>query len=307
MMRISNEALEVTTQRFVLAPDPGEHLVGMLQRAEETPADAPLVVLPPTYGRSMRDYAAVSWFLLGNGFRVVRFDNRCHIGESHGDIYHYSPRTAIADLEAVVAFVRAQLGGSPWGLAAFSLGWRWALRCLRDAPDARLLFGIVGVVDMRTTLFHVMEGDYFALHAEGRLPAEGRPLGYLVSSRFLVDSVELGLHDLDGTRRDLERCRFPAVQVIGEADPWVPVAEVEEAFGRSGRHRGERTVLVLPGVQHQLQKNPTAAAMALEQMVIRCREHLCGATPDEVVAPSLPELVRFKKSGPSPTVGAVAA
>jgi pimeloyl-ACP methyl ester carboxylesterase len=307
MMRISNDALEVTTQRFVLAPDPGEHVVGMVQRAEVTAPEAPLVILPPTYGRSMRDYAAVSWFLLANGFRVVRFDNRHHVGESHGDIYDYSPRAAIADLEAVVAFARAQLGRAPWALAAFSLGWRWALRCLRDARDLSLLFGIVGVVDMRTTLFHVMEGDWFALYAEGRLPPEGRPLGHLVASRFIVDSVELGLHDLDGTRRDLERCHFPAVQVIGEADPWVPVAEVEEAFGGSGRHRGERTVCVLPGVQHELQKNPTAAAMALEQMVISCHEHLYGVAPEEIVAPSLPELVRFKKSGRPATVGAAAA
>lgn len=177
MMRISNEALDVATQRFVLAPDPGEHVVGMLQRAEETPPDAPIVILPPTYGRSMRDYAAVSWFLLGNGFRVVRFDNRCHVGESHGDIYDYSPRTAIADLEAVVAFVRAQLAGAPWALAAFSLGWRWALRCLRDARDLSLLFGIVGVVDMRTTLFHVMEDDWFALHAEDGCPPRGTRSG----------------------------------------------------------------------------------------------------------------------------------
>ena len=303
-MRRNTEPLETIRDPFMVKSEDGMTIVGLVERALDTPQAAPVVIITPTYGKTIRDYFMISWYLLQHGFRVVRYDNTCHIGASHGDIWHFTLRSAIADLLAVTRYVTETVRPPSWGVVAPSLAFRVAIRAFcgyGDATsssygDASLLFSLVGVVNFRYTLYQVIEVDLFQEHEEDRLPPDYEVLGHVVGAPFITTAAEDDLVTLESTIADLRRCAFPIVHVAGEDDPWVRLENVEKAYAEDGHSQAHR-LFYLPAVHHNLAKNPVAAALAMQQMVIACSQYV-GHQPieaDDVVHPNLLEIVRVNK------------
>ena len=43
------------------------------------------IIIPPAYGETKKDYISLSYYLVINGFHVIRYDATNHAGESDGE------------------------------------------------------------------------------------------------------------------------------------------------------------------------------------------------------------------------------
>jgi alpha-beta hydrolase superfamily lysophospholipase len=289
-MRRYAEGLEFRSEAIEVRSSAGKRIVGVLECAQGMAQGAPVILLVPAFGKMRRDYATLAWYLLQHGFRVLRYDNTCHVGASEGEMFDFTMRSAGDDLTAMLEYVREQLRAPACGVVAPSLGFRVALRALRGRDDVRLLFTVVGVVNLRRTIHEVVGQAVFDDYSAAKLGASYLVLGHDVSTNFLGSALADRLDSLDSTVEDLRLCSFPVVHVAGDDDAWVQLPEVQRAFTEAGK----QGVCFLPGVHHELGKNPAAAALAMEQMVMACGRHVAGQALD-VVHPTLPEIVRIRR------------
>ncbi|WHZ22996.1 MAG: hypothetical protein OJF47_002108 [Nitrospira sp.] len=252
--------------------------------------DAPIVVLAPGYGESKRDYVPLAYYLAGNGFHVVRYDNVNHVGESDGVVTQFRLQDMESDLETVLDHVAAQWPNRSIGLVATSLAGRVALKVTGHAPHVKLLVLINGIMDVRHTLQAVHQEDLIGEHLAGVRKGVVNILGLTIDAdRWLEHAVQGNYADLDTTKRDAERLQTPIVTFHAEHDAWVDPASiqtVEEAIGPYVRHS-----YVVPGGLHRLQESPRKARTVYRQIVSCCRQELWPERlMDEVVEPSHREI-----------------
>lgn len=252
--------------------------------------DAPIVVLAPGYGESKRDYVPLAYYLAGNGFHVVRYDNVNHVGESDGVVTQFRLQDMESDLEAVLDHVAAQWPDRSIGLVATSLAGRVALKVTGQAPHVKLLVLINGIMDVRHTLQAVHQEDLIGEHLAGVRKGIVNILGLTIDAdRWLEHAVQGNYADLDTTRRDAEGLQTPIVLFHAEHDAWVDPASiqtVEEAIGPYVRHS-----YVVPGGLHRLQESPRKARTVYRQIVSSCRQELWPERHmDEMVEPSHREI-----------------
>jgi alpha-beta hydrolase superfamily lysophospholipase len=219
----------------------------------EVSAGAPIIVLAPGYGESKRDYVPLAYYLAGNGFHVVRYDNVNHVGESDGVVTQFRLQDMESDLEAVLDHLATHWPDRPIGLVATSLAGRVALKVAGRAPRVQLLVLINGIMDIRHTLQAVHQEDLIGEHMAGVHKGVVNILGLTIDAdRWLEHAVQGGYADLATTQQDAERLRTPVVLFHAEHDAWVDPASihtVEDAIGSYVRHS-----YVVPGALHRLRK-----------------------------------------------------
>jgi hypothetical protein len=297
MLRRNQVALRINRDPFVVPSASGLRIVGLVEAAEDTLPAAPVIIVVPGLGTTLRQYFVHSWYLLQQGLRVVRYDATCHPGASDGEFTEFTSRSVVEDLQAVRCYVTDTLRPPTWGVAAPSMAFRVALRALREGDTPDLLFAIVGAVNVRSSLAKLMGVDVFQEYAEGRMQHSYTLLGHHGSMRpFVEQALRDDFVTLESAIEDLRRCRFPIVHLAAEKDPWVDPEEVERVY-RETEGAQERRLLYLPAVHHDLSKNPVAAALALEQMVVFCAQYVGRRTiqPGDVTHPNFLELVRLNR------------
>ena len=253
-------------------------------------ADAPIVVLAPGYGESKRDYVPLAYYLAGNGFHVVRYDNINHVGESDGLVTQFRLEDMESDLETVLDHLAGQWPGRPIGLVATSLAGRVALKVAGNVSHVRLLMLINGIMDVRHTLQAVHQEDLIGEHLAGVHKGVVNIMGLTIDAdRWLAHAVEGGYADLLTTQRDAARLRTPVVLFHAEQDAWVDPASIErvtEAIGPYMRHS-----FVVPGALHRLQESPRKARAVYRQIAACCQQELWPARRQErMVEPSHREI-----------------
>ncbi len=252
--------------------------------------DAPIIVLAPGYGESKRDYVPLAYYLAGNGFHVVRYDNVNHVGESDGLVTQFRLEDMEIDLETVLQHVAAQYPGRPIGLVATSLAGRVALKVAGRVPHVRLLMTINGIMDVRHTLQAVHQEDLIGEHLAGVRKGVVNILGLTIDAdRWLEHAVQAGYADLATTQQDAARLRIPVVLFHAEQDAWVDpasIAAVTEAMGSNLRHSFE-----VPGALHRLQESPRKARTVYRQVALCCQQELWPERRQErLVEPSHREI-----------------
>jgi SAM-dependent methyltransferase/alpha-beta hydrolase superfamily lysophospholipase len=238
--------------------------------------DAPIVVLAPGYGESKRDYVPLAYYLAGNGFHVVRFDNVNHVGESDGLVTQFRLEDMETDLETVLDYVAAQWPGRSIGLVATSLAGRVALKVAGRVPHLGLLALINGIMDVQHTLQAVHQEDLIGEHLAGARKGVVNILGLTIDAdRWLEHAVQGGYADLRSTEQDAERLHAPVVLFHAEQDAWVDPSSIEAvgaAMGENLRHS-----YVVPGALHRLQESPRKARTVYRQIALCCQEELWPA------------------------------
>jgi pimeloyl-ACP methyl ester carboxylesterase len=263
---------------------------------EEPPserADGPVVIVVPPFAKTMRDVMTTALFLTYNGFTSWRFDFSNHIGASDGNIFDFTLSSAVEDVRAVTTAVRSRHGKSPLGIISSSLGSRVVFRALREREDVQAFVSLVGVVNLRRTLTHVMGEDLVGERLGGReIPTSREVLGYQVSARFVTDLMREALYSLASTKEDVGACRFPIVQISAELDAWTQLDEVKEVFGAADDPG--RELYLLSSAAHKLENNPSAARDALRQAIKMLKRYLTGEEIelDKVNCPSFTAIVR---------------
>lgn len=252
--------------------------------------DAPIVVLAPGYGESKRDYVPLAYYLAGNGFHVVRYDNVNHVGESDGLVTQFRLQDMESDMETVLQHVAAQWPGRSIGLVATSLAGRVALKVTGHVPHVKLLVLINGIMDVRHTLQAVHQEDLIGEHLAGVRKGVVNILGLTIDAdRWLEHAVQGGYADLATTQEDAERLRTPVVMFHAEHDAWVDpgsIHTVAEAMGPSVRHS-----YVVPGALHRLQESPRKSRTVYRQIAACCQEELWPERRlDRMVEPSHREI-----------------
>lgn len=286
--------MDMRSAEFTLTTGNGR-IAGVADTMPGKSANGPVVLIPPTFGRTIPDYGVVAWTLAANGFRVVRYDQTNHVGASDGEMLDFSPWTAITDMHAVLDHVTASLAPPSAGVVAFSLSFRFALRALADRNDVTLLLGAGAVVHMRATLAAALDDDYFGKLEDGTMSETAMALGHRIKRLFLSDAVELDLHTPESAVADAERLEAAIVVTVNEKDPWVRLADIRNVLGGVTRSRPTELVTIPAVAQHEIQRNPVAAATMLSEMVTACQRHL-GSAGCEVVIPSLPQMARIQRA-----------
>lgn len=235
--------------------------------------DAPIVVLAPGYGESKRDYVPLAYYLAGNGFHVVRYDNVNHVGESDGVVTQFRLQDMESDLEAVLNHVAAQWPDRPIGVVATSLAGRVALKVTGSVPHVKLLVLINGIMDVRHTLQAVHQEDLIGEHLAGVHKGVVNILGLTIDAdRWLEHAVQGGYADLATTQQDAERLRTPVVLFHAEHDAWVDPASIQTVEGAIGPY--VRHSYVVPGALHRLQESPRKARAVYRQIATCCQREL---------------------------------
>ena len=259
----------------------------------DTPEDAPLVIVVPPYARTMCETFVTSLYLTHNGFRVWRLDFTNHVGSSDGNIFDFTLSSAIGDLRTVIAALRCRYDKAPVGIVSSSLGSRAAFRAFKGRTDIGMIVSLVGVVNVRNTLYSILGRDLIGDILNGRTMAPSWEIfGYTSSTRFLSDVIEHDLYSLESTKKDVSACGFPLAQISAESDPWSRLDEVESVFLPNGSN-APRELYVLPGASHKLENNPSAARNALCQAIKVLKYYLAGQEIQaaEVKCPSFHEIV----------------
>ena len=238
-----------------------------------TADDAPIVILAPGYGESKRDYVPLAYYLAGNGFHVVRYDNVNHVGESDGDVTQFRLEDMELDLVAVLNYVADAWPGRPIGLVATSLAGRVALKVSGDTAHLKLLVLINGIMDVRHTLQAVHQEDLIGEHMAGIRKGIINILGLTIDAdRWLSHAVQGGYADLSSTLRDAECLRTPLVLFHAEQDAWVDPASIQTVVTAAGPYL--RHSYIVPAALHRLQESPRKARMVYRQIAKSCWEEL---------------------------------
>lgn len=223
------------------------------------------IVLVPGFGRRMRHVAVIARHMAANGFTVYRCDLPGHIGLSSGDITEFTMSRAFAGIHAVVEHVRQEEDVSPISVVAMSLSFRIAVRLAAVDPEIARVVGLVGVVNPRRTLSQVFDEDLFA-----RKPSEWPDYAQferykIASVPFAPDFVENGWLEMDRCVEELAKVLCPVVNFCGRNDEWVQIDEVRTAFA----YGGQRAVVEMPNVEHELSRNPVAVNALLRELTVR--------------------------------------
>jgi hypothetical protein len=272
-------------------PD-GLTIRGLFEEPPSANRETPCVVIVPSFARKIRHFLPAAMHLTSNGFRAVRFDFTRHIGASDGEIFDFTPSSAVQDLPCVLDTLRSDGIQAPVGIISVSLGSRFAFRALQGRDDVAILISLVGVVNAQDTLHRVLGFDVVGRYLQSGIARDEEVFGYTVGSPFTPDLVEHDMHTLESTRRDLARCGFPIVQISAESDDWSNLADVDAAFsGMDGD--GTRELYVLSAASHKLEHNPEGARVALRLAISRLTRDLKGEhlDPEDVVSPTFSQVV----------------
>ena len=267
----------------------GKTVVGFYDHLGNATIKDPFIIIPPGYGETKRDALTTAYYLVKNGFNVIRYDATDHIGESDGEIINTTMNKMKRDLISAIDFTEKTYGAGRIGVVASSLAKRMAIKAASEDKRIIFLVGVVGVVNLQDTLSAVYNEDIIRDVMEGKIKEVYDVMGFDVSKEYPISAIKDNYHDLLTTQKDLEKIHIPVVFLVAENDAWVKLNDVRYVLESSGK---TTELHVIPEAMHQLFENPKAARGAMKQIVISSFKHLKGKEMDveKVIEPSMREM-----------------
>ncbi len=251
----------------------GDEIIAFVDSREKADrAGSRWVVIAPGYAETKKDYLSLSYYLVANGFVVIRFDWTHHLGESEGDMAEASLLKMRSDLEATISYVSDVFSPSKIGLVTSSLATRVGLKLVAEDKRVSLIIGLVGVVDLQSTLSSVYSEDLIARYQSGHRWGKIDILGHELSDNFLGVAIEGGFHDFRTTQEDVRLIDVPIVFFMAEKDVWVRRKQAEQLVRIS--KNPQSTVSVIPAAMHHVEENPRSAQALIYGVVKACTKHL---------------------------------
>jgi len=254
----------------------GRRITAYLDAATRDLAGVPFVLMAPKYGETKKNNLQLAYYLVANGFAVLRFDFTNHIGESDGEMTDFTLSGAVHDIVASLDFLERQFGADDVIIVSSSLSSRCALRAAAEDSRVARLVCLVGVVSL--------EADIIGTLRAGRQWGVTDILGFNINGEiFGPDVLASNLHDLEGTIRDAEAIEVPVTYFYAERDLWVNLEDVRRAFGPCRNCR----LIPVQGAMHEVRENPRAAEQVFRQTVLACLGRLDAddGTVPEVILP----------------------
>lgn len=251
-----------------------------------------IIIIPPAFGETKRDTLKIAYYLVKNGFNVLRYDATDHVGESTGDMIDASLEKMKNDLIASIDFSQDILGAKEIGIVTNSLGVRVSIKTASQDNRVKLLIGLVGIIDVRSSLIAVYHQDVIGEILQEKYKGKNAVdvMGFEVSVDFVKSAIKHKYEDLETTKDDLKKICIPIVFVYADSDPWVNLNDAEEIL--KAPLYANREFFLIPNAMHQLNENPQAVQMAIAQIIMSAKKHLDlqELSPKEVISPLQDEL-----------------
>lgn len=268
-MIAKNTTAEIADIQSRLVSFPGRHgslIVAYLDEGPEGCWNGRFVVLSPKYGETKKNNLRLSYFLVANGFKTLRFDHTNHVGESDGDMEQFTLPGGVSDILDTVTYVENHFEPEEIALVSNSLSARCAYRAA--ALDQRIsrVVCLVGVVNLEQTIKNIYQKDIIGSFRNGKKWGVIDILGFDIDSEnFISCLVEADMHNLDGAEDDARKLVKPLLHLHAEKDIWVDHSEVKRVVGLAG---GE--LVIIDDAFHDIGENPEAAMRALEDVARFC-------------------------------------
>lgn len=266
---------DISSER-VSIPGRGDGLIiGYMDAGPESFWNGRVVMLAPKYGETKKNNLRLAYFLVANGFKVLRFDHTNHIGESDGEMHQFDLPSAVVDILDVLNYIENHFEPEEIVLVANSLSARCAYRAA--ALDQRIsrLVCVVGVVNLQQTIKNIYRKDIIGRYLEGKLWGVIDILGFDIdSANFISKLAEAEMHDLEGTVKDAAKIKKPLLHLVAAKDMWVDQHEVAKVTAKS-----EGQLIEIEEAYHEIGENPEAARKTMEHIARFCMEGLADV-PD---------------------------
>ena len=215
------------------------------------------VLLIPAYAVNSHEYFLFSYYLLENGFNVLRFDGINNVGLSSGTIERYTLGQLEGDLSIVIdTFLEAE--NAPLILVTQSLSFPVALKYSTYSERISKIIALVGVVNVKDTVERVMKSslDPYVEKAPDP-PRHQRIFGHLtLAQNFVDDMIKNSYSGLRESTSYFQKSRTPVYMVSSRTDEFVVFDEIlkcKEYIESSGK------LVVLPDASHMIGRSLTLA------------------------------------------------
>ncbi|MFA5069336.1 MAG: methyltransferase domain-containing protein [Candidatus Omnitrophota bacterium] len=274
-----------------------KQIVAFVDRLKTNDRCSDFIIIPPGYGETKRDAITLSYYLVCNGFNVLRYDASDHVGESEGDIFYTTLPKMKDDILSSLDYLQKRFGCDKAGIVATSLAKRVALKAASEDTRISFLLGLVGIVNLRSTLEAVYNQDLIGIVESYKDKSfdVAEVLGYEVSREFPRTAIEGKYHDLQSTRDDIKRLKIPFVFIVAEKDTWVRLEDVKLVFESSANTKKE--LYIMKDTLHLIYENPKSVRSVLKQVVVSCGRYMLDkqiGDPD-IVEPGLRQIAQQNK------------
>jgi len=246
-------------------------IVAYLDEGPEDDWNERVVVLAPRYGETKKNNLQLAYTLAANGFKVLRFDQTNHIGESDGEMHLFTLSGVAADIITAVEYVENFCEPREIILVSLSLSCRCALRAAMQSGRISRIVNVVGMVDMDATLRSIYRRDFFGELSYGADWRIVDILGFEIDGKhFHDDLLTHDLKGLQGTIKDAAKIEIPVLHLFAENDRWVRREDVERVIAACR----EAELVKVSDVGHEINENQKAVAFAFSKIVDYCLKGL---------------------------------
>jgi hypothetical protein len=211
-------------------------------------------------------------YLINNGFNVFRYDNTFHRGNSEGEFIDYTVSNTYDDLISVINFIENNPKiDKENGICLFgiSISSRICFRYLSNfSGKVDMFLSLVGAVNMRYTINGILGFDLVEqfINEPGKVWGVDKVLSYPINwDHFMSDLIDNKYHDLETTKKEIDKIKTPVSLIAAESDKWIDINEYHYAF--SGNKGILHEMYKMPNSGHELYKNPEAARYSFIAMV----------------------------------------
>jgi SAM-dependent methyltransferase/pimeloyl-ACP methyl ester carboxylesterase len=243
-----------------------EEIAGILNSTagERNRIEAPVVVIPPAYGRRKESTGLLALTLVENFRRlrrdvvVLRYDGIRSIGESYKDrscrfegkeMINMTLSQGMEDILTTLDFVFDNPGfrATQVILVSFSLSSCIARKAIVSDVQKRVDYWISawGAPDAQSAIRNSTGGvDFIGNYQRGISCGITNVLGHLIDNdRFCSDAIRSGIAFLEEAKRDMARIDVPVTWLYGKYDDWIDPGRIREIM--SLKAPGTREVIEL--------------------------------------------------------------
>lgn len=287
----------IRSDKIMFRNSQGHNIVGFYdQLIHRLNGKNDIVVIPPAYGEIKRDHISLSYYLVKNGFNVIRYDNTFHLGESDGDIIDADLKNIQNDLVATLNYVENKYGKKERVIiVASSLAGRVALKVSTFDKRIGLLVTLVGVVNFQKTMASIYREDIVDQYKAGKRRGLIDIFGHEIKDTFIANAIDGNYHNLDSTLADARKVTIPTVFFAASDDLWISLDEVKSVVTNIKSIKAKLNII--PGAMHQLQENPRLAKQVICEITRECMDYSHGEdkTAETVIEPNIHDIVSQNK------------
>jgi len=264
-LEVPDSAVEVDLVRYFNHRN--EEIVGIINSTANGRRDrleAPVVIIPPAYGRRKESTGALALTIIENFRRarrdvvVLRYDGIRSIGESYKDrgcrfegkeMINLKLSQGMEDILTTLDYIddNSRFKATDVILISFSLSSCMARKALVSDVKKRVGYWISawGAPDAQSTIRNSTGGvDFIANYHRGISCGVTNVLGHLIDTdRFSSDAIRSGMAFLEEAKRDLARLAIPVTWLYGKFDDWIDPSRIREIM--SLRAPGTREIVEL--------------------------------------------------------------